>query len=120
MLRLPREILTHHESRVSEPKRPSYAVAAVALERKVSYEPVLLRVFEVLALVNLEYSRGYRRHDEEKKNDKPIESAAVNTLGFLIFVATKQKASDPNRKKCHAEQFIVVLVEKTRETAWLA
>ena len=118
MLRLLREILTHHESRVSEPKRPSYA--AVALERKVRYEPVLLRVFEVLALVNLEYSRGYRRHDEEKKNEKPIESAAVKTLGFLIFVATKQKASDPNRKKCHAEQFIVVLVEKTRETAWLA
>ena len=118
MLRLPREILTHHESRVSEPKRPSYAV--VALERKVRYEPVLLRVFEVLALVNLENSRGYRRHDEEKKNEKPIESAAVNTLGFLMLVATKQKASDPNRKKCHAEQFIVVLVEKTRETAWLA
>jgi hypothetical protein len=117
MLRSPREILTHHESRVSEPKRPSYAVA---LERKVRYEPVLLRVFEVLALVNLEYSRGYRRHDEEKKNEKPIESAALKTLGFLIFVATKQKASDPNRKKCHAEQFIVVLVEKTRETAWLA
>ena len=118
MLRSPREILTHHESRVSEPKRPSYA--AVALERKVRYEPGLLRVFEVLALVNLEYSRGYRRHDEEKKNEKPIESAAVKTLGFLILVATKQKASDPNRKKCHAEQFIVVLVEKTRETAWLA
>ena len=118
MLRLPREILTHHESRVSEPKRPSYAV--VALERKVRYEPVLLRVFEVLALVNLEYSRGYRRHDEEKKNDKPIESAAMKTLGFLILVTSKQKASDPNRKKCHAEQFIVVLVEKTRETAWLA
>ena len=117
MLRLPREILTHHESRVSEPKRPSYTVA---LERKVRYEPVLLRVFEVLALVNLEYSRGYRRHDEEKENEKPIESAALKTLGFLIFVATKQKASDPNRKKCHAEQFIVVLVEKTRETAWLA
>ena len=118
MLRLPREILTHHESRVSEPKQPSYAV--VALERKVRYEPGLLRVFEVLALVNLEYSRGYRRHDEEKKNEKPIESAAVKTLGFLMVVATKQKASDPNRKKCHAEQFIVVLVEKTRETAWLA
>ena len=117
LLRSPREILTHHESRVSDPKRPSYAVA---LERKVSYEPVLLRVFEVLALVNLESSRRYRRHDEEKKNEKPIESAAVNTLGFLMLVATKQKASDPNRKKCHAEQFIVVLVEKTRETAWLA
>ena len=117
MLRLLREILTHHESRVSEPRIPNYAIA---LERKVRYEPVLIRVFEVLALVNLEYSRGYRRHDEEKKNDKPIESAAVKPLGLLQLVTTKQKASDSNRKKCHAEHFIVVLVEKTRETAWLA
>ena len=86
MLRSPREILTHHETRVSEPRQPSYAIA---LERKVRYEPGLLRVFEVLALVNLEYSRGYRRHDEEKKNEKPIESAAVKTLGFLILVLTE-------------------------------